>query len=283
MAKLTIKQADLGLGVGAAAIRSSLKQRSQLTAVQLVEKAAPQFVPRPMMVGDIERVLATQKAIERQREELVRLMAPVAHQVAEQQVALQRALWDALAPTLANVREAIDLGTSIKLTYSDIARARPTPALPRRVESGDQVDDFLRRVHPVLFHKRVGMHASPDRPDGISQSANSGAELLRILIDRLVPCNEVWGYMKDIGELLPGKRSAKTRPPKEHHFGLISLRQGLDPQTMMALSLSGGLGNKLEDLKHDHWKMDPRAAREKLIHRIQQVEELLAYMAAGLR
>lgn len=66
-------------------------------------------------------------------------------------------------------------------------RVAPTPVrVAAAIPTGwDEVDEWLYSLHPALPEKRAAMH-EVNRPDGISAAANAGAEMLRILADRLV-------------------------------------------------------------------------------------------------
>lgn len=238
------------------------------------------------MMPDATATIGLRSFNQRWQDQLNKDLAPVLDKTLKQQ--RERAAMIAkLAPLLSQNYAKLFEGAS---TFAGIFQQQvpglvPTPRVapsPRRTQEHDRVDAFLGSLHPILIEKRAAMHAPVDRPDGISQNANSAAELMRILLDRLVPCKDVWDYMRELGLDVRGNRG-KTRPPKDRHFELVAHRHGVDAVVVLDLSFDGGLGNRFEALKHDSYMRPRIVVADELRHLIDRLERLLDFLASSLQ
>lgn len=156
-----------------------------------------------------------------------------------------------------------------------VATATPLTRTPIRlpVRGREDVRRFLVRRHPALLRKLDGIYEAIDLSDGVSQSACSAAELLKLLIFSLVTHADVRTYARN---------TYGTKPLKHHALEWISIVYTVDVTILMTLTSGGGLSDRFQDLKHDEWKIDRTRAREQLLDLIDQLEDFLVFLAQSI-
>ena len=180
----------------------------------------------------------------------------------------------------SNIDWSALLGTVTRST-APIERTIVVPA-KRTGPTLDEVVAFLARLHPALKIKYEGMYEAIDGTDGISQSANSAAELLILLTYQLAPYRAVWMYISSIDANPKGKFPDEP-PPKDRHFELIAHKYRLDFSTVMELAVGGLLANEFQKLKHNDYKLTRQDAEARLMRLIDKLEDLLSYLVQSLQ
>ena len=143
---------------------------------------------------------------------------------------------------------------------------------------GGRIEDFLTWVREDLAGKYWGVFdALAWSRDGVSQAANSAAELLRHLLNELVPEADVWQRMTERGELATGKKRA-PHPPWKNRLELLAVTYGLSEPDLTLLFLTPGLPKCAEDIKHDTHVH----TRGELMRVLGGVEDFLTYLAARI-